>query len=777
MTGDESCEQFLNCVQDNFFSQHIRFPTHSSGSQPDIILSSQPELVLDVEDVCRLGKSDHSMVMASIAGKVSSNTTFELVPDWRKANLDALRELTDINWEERLAEKNTLETWDSIKAHIHEVEGKCVPRKRRRIASRPLWMQQNVLRTIRKKRRLWSTYQQSREYEEYLAYKKVEKEVRQVVRAAKKKFEKSLAKEAKKKPKQFYAYLKSRTSNRQSIGPLKNGSEVCSDNKSMAGILNSFFTSVFTQETLPVPEISMRNSGESLSEVQFSTEKVEAKVDALKPDSAAGPDNITARYLKETANVLSLPLSIVFKRSLDEGVVPDDWRRGNITPIFKSGSKMSPGNYRPVYLTCIICKIMESIIRDDIVQHLSNHHLIHASQHGFTYSKSCQTNLLEYLNTLTKLVDEGHNIDVLYLDFAKAFDKVPHQRLLRKLEAYGIAGKVLAWIESWLTGRMQRVVLNGVVSDWDYVSSGVPQGSVLGPTCFVVFIDDLDEVVDLVNGFIYKFADDTKYGKTVVDEADREQMQQCIDKLLEWADNWQMEFNSSKCKILHVGNTNPRFTYTMGGYAPGGALLESVEKEKDIGVLIHESLKPSYQCAKAAAKANAVLGQMSRAFHYRDKFVWLRLYKTFVRPHLEFAVQAWSPWLKGDIELLEKVQRRALGMVKGLRGVTYAEKLKEVGMYSLYDRRVRGDMIQIWKVIHGQCILDSSMLQLAGTQHSRTTRHTSKALNLARIPARLDVRRHFFSVRSVEIWNNLPSQLQAIDNLDQFKSGYDELML
>ena len=156
----------------------------------------------------------------------------------------------------------------------------------------------------------------------------------------------------------------------------------------------------------------------------------------------------------------------------------------------------------------------------------------------------------------------------------------------------------------------------------------------MGPTCFVVFIDDLEEVVDLVNGFIYKFADDTKYGKTVVDDADREQMQLCIDKLLEWADKWQMEFNSTKCKILHVGNTNPRFTYTMGGYAPGGTILESVEKEKDIGVLIHESLKPSYQCAKAAAKANAVLGQMLRAFHYRDKFVWLSLYKTFVRRHL-----------------------------------------------------------------------------------------------------------------------------------------------
>ena len=143
-----------------------------------------------------------------------------------------------------------------------------------------------------------------------------------------------------------------------------------------------------------------------------------------------------------------------------------NWKRGNITPIFKSGSKMTPGNYRPVSLTCIVCKLMESIIRDNIISHLNKYALIHSSQHGFTAGKSCQTNLIEYLNTLTTLVDEGHNIDVVYLDFAKAFDKVPHQRLLLKVEGLGISGKVLAWIECWLTDRQQRVVLNGKASEW-----------------------------------------------------------------------------------------------------------------------------------------------------------------------------------------------------------------------------------------------------------------------------------------------------------------------
>ena len=240
-------------------------------------------------------------------------------------------------------------------------------------------------------------------------------------------------------------------------------------------------------------------------------------------------------------------------------------------------------------------------------------------------NRSCQTNLIEYLDTLTRLMNEGYYLDVLYLDFAKAFDKVPHQRLLSKLEAHGIGGLVLNWISSWLNGRKQRVVLNGEASDWEKVTSGVPQGSVLGPICFIVFINDIDEVVDLVNGSIFKFADDSKYARKVFSELDRQSLQNDIDRLQGWADTWQMDFNSKKCKILHVGRKNPSFHYTMGGYAPAGTVLAKVEFEKDLGVIIHKSLKPSSQCAKAAAKANAVLGQMTRAFLYRDKREWPKL--------------------------------------------------------------------------------------------------------------------------------------------------------
>ena len=308
------------------------------------------------------------------------------------------------------------------------------------------------------------------------------------------------------------------------------------------------------------------------------------------------------------------------------------------------------------------------------------------------------------------------------------------------------------------------------------VTSGVPQGSVLGPICFIIFINDLDEVLQLVDGFVYKFADDTKYARVIRDEADRITMQKDIDRLMEWAELWQMDFNAKKCKIMHVGNSNPSYTYTMGGYAPGGTILTEVSEEKDIGVMIHNSLKPSVQCARAVKKANQVLGQMSRSFHYRDKTVWIRLYKTFVRPHLEFSVQAWSPWTKSDCELMERVQRRAVNMVVGLKSSSYADKLEEVGLTTLVDRRARGDVIQVWKYLHGHTPYSPTMLQPACDQHERGTRHTKKPYNLARRNSHLEIRKNFFTTRCVDMWNGVPHAVQCLEDLNEFKNEYDKFL-
>ena len=501
---------------------------------------------------------------------------------------------------------------------------------------------------------------------------------------------------------------------------------------------------------------------------------VKKKLSNLKPTAAPGPDGVWTRILHKLADVLAKPLSMIFTKLFAEGCVPSIWKKANVCPIFKKGVKGDTGNYRPVSLTCVIGKVMESLLRDSVVKHLVLHQLIRASQHGFMLGRSTLTNLLAYLESLTALVDEGHAVDVLYLDFAKAFDKVPHARLIEKCRGLGIGGKVLSWIQEWLTGRQQRVVLNGKYSGWGDVVSGVPQGSVLGPTLFVIFINDIDCAVDVTGSLLLKFADDTKWAMVVDTEEQCQVFQEGIHRLENWSREWQMLFNSGKCHVLHLGSRNREREYTMGGQ-----VLETVDSEKDVGILVHKSLKPSQQCLRAATRANQVLGQLSRAVGYRDKDTFLKLYCVYVRPHLEYAIQSWSPWLIQDKEVLEKVQRRALKMVSNMKGKTYEERLLEANMTTLETRRNRGDMIQVFRIMTGKDDVDpniwfQTMADSRGTGIG--TRQATGLYNILPTEYNGQTRSNFFSQRVVAPWNNLPNSVKQATTVNLFKNRFDEYM-
>ena len=389
-----------------------------------------------------------------------------------------------------------------------------------------------------------------------------------------------------------------------------------------------------------------------------------------------------------------------------------------------------------------------------------------------------KTNLLEYLEKITTLLDQGHNIDVFYLDFLKAFDRVPHQRLLAKVRAHGITGDIYNWISAWFSDRKQRVVLNGSHSEWSSVPSGVPQGSVLRPLLFVIFINDIDTAVDVVQCSLSKFADDTKGLHKMNNDGDAIQLQKSLDNLFEWSCEWQMLFNFDKCHVLQFGSTNPRNTYTINGHE-----LLHVE-EKDLGVLINSSDTPSRQVHAAAMKGNQVLGQLLRTFTYRDRHTFVRLYQQYVRPHLEYFVQAWSPWLQQDIDLLENVQRRAMRSISGLSG-SYEEKLKELKMYSLKDRRNRGDMIETYKIVHRiEDVNPSAYFTFPAAYHATrqavSVREDGTVLptyGLQKGPSRLELRAQFFTQRVINNWNSLPLEVKNSTSTNAFKNNYDRLFL
>ena len=586
-------------------------------------------------------------------------------------------------------------------------------------------------------------------------------------------------KSIKRNPKYFYTYARSKSKIKTKIGPFEIENKTVTNPLGKAEILKNQFDSVFEKsnpDEYRETELPSNPSDNDLDDIIVSENDIAAKIKELRPSAAAGPDEIPAILLKNCVNSMKGPLCKLFRETLNSGSIPPALKSGIITPIHKGGDRTKPQNYRPVSLTSHVIKIFEKIVRDKLVNHINLLNLFNENQHGFLSGRSCVSQLLQHYNSIIEGIENGDDVDIIYLDFAKAFDKVHHGTLIRKLRNMKVSGKVLSWIINFLYDRKQQVCVEGALSSVSQVTSGVPQGTVLGPILFLIHINDIS--VGVRHCTISCFADDTRIMNTIKTNEDRIYLQNDLDSVYEWADENKMKFNSGKFEAIDY-HSRERPNEYHEYKTSDGQTIQRKKQVKDLGILMNCDATYSENIVTMVKKAKRQSGWILRSFQSREPTLMLTLLKALVIPLVEYCCQVWCPSKKGEIQKLEDVQRCYTRRIDGMENKNYWERLSALKLYSLERRRERYLIIYTWKIINGK------VPNIIGTNGVTTKWHdrlgfTCKIpeLNHRATDRIATLKENSFFVKGPRLFNCIPRETRlCFGNLETFKSELDKFLM
>ena len=791
--GLSSCSletEFINLFDDLGLEQLIDSPTHKYGNTLDLLLCNSSELVCDIKLLPKdlVCSSDHFGLKFKIKLKCRRlKAPKRKIYNLKKADFHAINsDLLNINWDfvfSNCCSDKALANFDSVFTSICD---KHIPKVTTKSSFQPPWFDSELDNICKSKNKLLDKYKETNDSRYKNEANVLRKKFKKV--CTQKKLDNVMNSDdpalVKKK---FWSYYKSTSNSCRVPNTVHYKSKFRCINGDKAKLFNDFFSDQYSSPSNY--DIHVKFENDPFANTKFEESTVFDFLRKINANKAAGPDGRQAKLMKYCARGLAKPLSKLYTKIFKSGSIPKLWKLANVVPVYKKGDKSSVENYRPISLTCLPMKVFEYCVKDMLMTKCS--HLLNDSQHGFLPSRSCTTQMIPFVDNLSYSLNNSSRIDVIYFDFAKAFDSVNHDIILHKLKyQFSIDGLLLQFIKAYLQDREQGVIINGCNSGTLPVLSGVPQGSILGPLLFVIFINDMQSVVSPGTS-IALYADDTKIWREILLDEDQVILQQDIDKLNQWSIDNKMKFHPDKCKALRV--TNKRLSFILPFYefyySLNGVLLDYIESEKDLGVIINGKLNWNPHCLTLARKANQRLGFVRRTCSFVLSSAQRRvLYLSLVRSIFEHCSPVWAPQTAYALNVIEQVQKRAVKWIlkepfASFSDEKFLQKQWGLDLLPMKSKFMHTDVVLFHNIIYG--LVEIRLPNYVSKQEPKdvikpTRRTKSIAEGSDKLQFKSKVRpkvnsfeNNFFN-RTLKIWNTLPLSLREIECSDTFSKKLKE---
>ena len=717
---NNSCGLLLNdLLTTNGYSQLIKEPTNFEPNKIptciDLIFSNQQNIVLDSGVLPSLSTlCHHQIIYAKINLKINLPPPYKRkVWHFKDARSDLIqRNINLFDWEQVLTNLDVNQQVNILTETLSNIFSNFIPNKTISCSYKdPPWTSTAIKCALRRKNRFFKKYTSNgMKEQDAQAFKECSDICCDLIESAKLDYYKKIAEKLNNPetaPKTYWSLLNRMLGRVKvpSIPPLLANGSFVTDFKEKAKLFNNFFSKQCTVSSngSNLPNFTFKTD-KRISDVVFTQEDIFKVIKGLNPNKAHGHDEISIRMIQLCGDSIILPLKIIFENALKTGCFPDSWKKGIIIQVHKKSNKQIVDNYRPISLLPIFGKIFEKIIYNNLYSYLLQSKSLNNNQSGFRTGDSCVNQLIAITHEIYKDFTGNPSLETrgVFLDISKAFDKVWHEGLLFKLRQYGVEGSMYGILKNYLNNRFQSVVLNGTQSSWNKIGAGVPQGSVLGPLLFLIYINDLP---DNLKSRAKLFADDTSLFSTVNNVLHScEILTNDLDIINHWAYQWKMSFNPDPNKqATEVIFSRKNKKTIQPPLVFNNTLVSVASQQKHLGLILDEKLVFKDHVSEKFAKANRGIGAIKRMSKYLPRKSLISMYTSFIRPHLDYADVVYDqPHNASFSSKIETVQyNAALAITGAIKGTSRERLYKELGLESLCDRRWYHRLVLFFNIVNG----------------------------------------------------------------------------